>query len=303
MPIAAIDIGTNTTLLLVATVDGQNVQVLYEQAEITRLGRGIGIGGGLQAANIAHTLDVLREFSSIAQRYGARIVAVGTEGLRRATNSELFLDPAERILESGVEVISGDREAELVFAATVRSFPEEARGAISVIDIGGGSTEFILASAGKVLFRRSLPLGSVRLHERFLHDDPPSPAQCAALVAYVENALGAIPFTSGAALIGTAGTVTTLCAMSLGLSTYDPTVVHGHKLPVEALDLQIERLVDASTTERQTIIGLDPKRADVILAGALLLRTISKAAGADMVVVSDRGVRWGLLFATANSFV
>ncbi|MDZ4695130.1 MAG: Ppx/GppA phosphatase family protein [Deltaproteobacteria bacterium] len=300
-PIAAIDIGTNTTLLLIASVDGQAVNVLYEQAEITRLGRGIGNRGDLQAENIERTLNALRGFADIARRHGARIVAVGTEGLRRATNSDHFLVPAERILGTAVEVIPGDREAELVFAATVRSFPDEARGAICVIDIGGGSTEFILATAGNVVFRRSLPLGSVRLHEQFLHDDPPSGAQCEALVTAVQNALGEIRFTPGATLIGTAGTVTTLCAMALSLSTYDPAVVHGHRLPVEALDLQIRRLAHASTTDRQTIIGLDPKRADVILAGALLLRAIVRAASMDSVLVSDRGVRWGLLFETANS--
>jgi exopolyphosphatase / guanosine-5'-triphosphate,3'-diphosphate pyrophosphatase len=302
-PIAAIDIGTNTTLLLVATVDGQNVQVLYEQAEITRLGRGIGTGGGLQAENIERTLDVLRGYVDTARRHGARIVAVGTEGLRRATNSDLFLGPAARILGTAVDVIAGDREAELVFAATVRSFPDEARGAISVIDIGGGSTEFILASADNVVFRRSLPLGSVRLHEQFLHDDPPSNEQCSALETAVQNALGEIPFPPGAALIGTAGTVTTLCAMALSLSTYDPAVVHGHRLPVTSLDLQIQRLANASTADRQSMIGLDPKRADVILAGALLLRAIARVAGVETVIVSDRGVRWGLLFASANSHV
>lgn len=299
-PIAAIDIGTNTTLLLVAEVDGANVRVLDEQAEITRLGRGIGKGGDLQTENIHLTLEVLRRFADIAKDHGARIVAVGTEGLRRATNAEQFLQPAERILGTAVSVIPGDREAELVFAATVRSFPEEARGPITVIDIGGGSTEFILANAGVVTFRRSLALGSVRLHEQFLHDDPPTPAQCAALESAVTSALAEIPFAPGAVLIGTAGTVTTLCAMALSLATYDPAVVHGHAMSLTALNAQIERLARASVSDRKNIVGLDPKRADVVLAGGLLLRTIARAAGVDSIRVSDRGVRWGLLFAAGH---
>jgi len=298
--IAAIDIGTNTTLLLVATVDGNGVRVLDEQAEITRLGRGIGTGGELQAENIERTLDALRRFADIARRHGARIVAVGTEGLRRAANANRFIEPAEQILGTSVSVIPGDREAELVFTATTRSFPDEARGAMTVIDIGGGSTEFILANAGTVGFRRSLPLGSVRLHEQFLHDDPPTAAQCAALETHVAKTLVDIPFAPGATLIGTAGTVTTLSAMALSLATYDPAVVHGHRLSVTALDDQILRLQRATLHDRKNMVGLDPKRADVVLAGGLLLRSIARAARVEAITVSDRGVRWGLLFAAGD---
>jgi exopolyphosphatase / guanosine-5'-triphosphate,3'-diphosphate pyrophosphatase len=295
MNLATIDIGTNTTLLLVAAA-GPTVEVLDERAEITRLGRGVGSSGALDPDAIARTLDVLRGFAEVARRHGARIAAVGTEALRRAGNAAEFLDPAARILGTPVEVIDGHREAALTFAAVVASFPDVHSGELVVVDIGGGSTEIVLASDGEMGFRTSLPLGSVRLTEAFVHHDPPTPAEQAAVASAVDAAIRAVPFSRRrAALVGVAGTVTSLAAMALELISYDPTRVHGLRLSRADLGRQIARLGAATQAERERMAGLDPRRADVIWAGALILDRIAAAAEIDEVRVSDRGIRWGLL--------
>jgi exopolyphosphatase / guanosine-5'-triphosphate,3'-diphosphate pyrophosphatase len=304
--LATIDVGTNTTLLLVARADGAgNVTVLDERAEITRLGRGIGQtgpnAGALGAEGIARTLDVLRGYAKLAREHGARIAAIGTEALRRAPNGADFLGPAAEILGVPVEVIAGAREAALTFRAAAASFPDDARaGALAVVDIGGGSTEIILSDRGAVTWSASLPLGSVRLTEAHVRHDPAADAEVDAIVRQVDGALAAVPFPTHAAtpptVIGIAGTVTSLAAMALQLPTYDPARVHGYRLALPALDGEIARLRASSQAERERIVGLDPRRADVILAGALILRRIAAAAGADVVRVSDRGIRWGLLY-------
>lgn len=300
-PIAAIDIGTNTTLMLLARPrGGGEPEVLADLAEITRLGRGIGGDGRLSAEAIDRTLAVLDRFAAVARKAGASLHAIGTEGLRRAPNAVDFLVPARRVLGAAVEVIDGDREAALTFRAVVESFPGElAAGRAMVIDIGGGSTEIIVADAGRVAFRRSLPLGSVRLHERHLRADPPTPAEVAALERDVEATLASADAAFAekpALLVGVAGTVTSLMAMTLGLDSYDPGLVHGGRLTAAALDRQVERLGRATQSAREHFAGLDPRRADVIFAGALLLRSIVRRAGVDALRVSDRGIRWGLWY-------
>jgi exopolyphosphatase/guanosine-5'-triphosphate,3'-diphosphate pyrophosphatase len=297
---ATIDVGTNTTLLLVARVDAAGaVTVLDERAEITRLGRGIGVGQGLRPEAIARTLDVLHGYADVARAHGARLIAVGTEGLRRAPNARAFLEPAAAILGAPLEVIDGAREAALTFRAVTASFPAETRaGALVVVDIGGGSTEIVVAEDGVARWSTSLPLGSVRLTEAHVSHDPPAAAETDAIRRAVDAALTVVPWparATGAMLVGVAGTVTSLAAMALGLSTYDSARVHGYDLAVAALDAEIARLATTTQAEREQIVGLDPRRADVILAGALLLARIARAAGVTAIRVSDRGIRWGLL--------
>jgi len=301
MNLATIDIGTNTTLLLVAQVaptpPDRAIEVLEERAEITRLGRGIGRQGALDPEAIARTLAVLREFAAVARRHGARIAAVGTEALRRAANAAAFLGPAAEILGTEVEVIDGEREAALTFRAVVASFPDASVGALAVVDIGGGSTEIVLASDGEVRFRTSLPLGSVRLTEALVHHDPPTDAERTSVADAVNAAIRAVPFADEpATLIGVAGTVTSLAAMSLELASYDPARVHGHRLSRGELGREIARLGAATQAQRERIIGLDPRRADVIYAGAVILDRIAAAAGVSEIRVSDRGIRWGLIY-------
>ncbi len=309
MKLASIDVGTNTTLLLVAEGTGpHDVRVLADRAEKTRLGRGIGQTGRLGREGIERTHAVLREYAAIAQRLGAPIRAIGTEALRRAPNADQFLGPATAIVGAPIEVIDGEREAALTYRAAVTSFPQLATRPIVVIDIGGGSTEVIVsdgaeagASGGeRITTRVSLPLGSVRLTERFIQHDPPLAAEIAALDAEILSRIGDVPRRTSTGepyeLIGTAGTVTTLAAMSLGLADYDPDRVHGHRLARLGLEGQIARLAVAPQAERERMAGLDPRRADVILAGARILRAFVEWLDVRAVTVNDRGIRWGLVY-------
>jgi exopolyphosphatase/guanosine-5'-triphosphate,3'-diphosphate pyrophosphatase len=301
MNLATIDVGTNTTLLLVVRLPdaGGNagIQVLEERAEITRLGRGIGHGGKLGAEGIARTLDALRSFAQVARGLDAKIVAVGTEGLRRAPNAVEFLEPAAALLGAEVQVIDGAREAALTFGAVAASFPEVATGAAAIVDIGGGSTEIIVTAAGRPGFRTSIPIGSVRLTEGFIRRDPPSREELDAVSGAVDAALAGVPFPPRpAALIGVAGTVTSLAAMALDLGSYDSARVHGHRLTRAELGRQLDRLRTATQPQREQMRGLDPRRADVIVAGALILDRVAAAAGVTEIIVSDRGVRWGLVY-------
>jgi len=294
--IATIDVGTNTTLLLVARATPA-IEVLDERAEITRLGRGIGTGGQLAADGIARTLAVLRDYADIARRQQADIAAIGTEALRRARNAPDFLVPAAEILGTPIQVIDGGREAALTFRAVLSSFADASRGQLVVVDIGGGSTEIVVATDGRVASETSIGIGSVRLTERFVHDDPATADDIAATRRAIGEALAEVRFPAGPlTLVGVAGTVTSLAAMAQNLSTYDPARVHGYELSRDELRRQIDRLAAAKQHEREQMPGLDPKRADVILAGALILDGVAERAGATHVRASDRGIRWGLLY-------
>jgi exopolyphosphatase / guanosine-5'-triphosphate,3'-diphosphate pyrophosphatase len=293
---ATIDIGTNTTLLLVTRATPA-IEVLDERAEITRLGRGIGTGGELAAEGIARTLAVLRDYADIARRQRADIAAIGTEALRRARNAPDFLVPAADILGTPIQVIDGAREAALTFRAVLSSFADARDGRLVVVDIGGGSTEIVIATDGRVASATSIGIGSVRLTERFVHHDPATADDIAAMRRAIGEALAPVSFPAGPlTLVGVAGTVTSLAAMAQDMASYDPARVHGYELSRDELRRQIDRLAAADQTERERIPGLDPKRADVILAGALILDRVAELAGATQVRVSDRGIRWGLLY-------
>ena len=297
--IATIDIGTNTTLLLVAEANGGAISVLEDRAEITRLGRGIGKDGGLGQDGIDRTLAALSGYAVLARVHEAPIFAIGTEALRRAPNAADFLCRAAALLDTPVEVIDGEREAALTFLAVRLSFPEAAAQTMMVVDIGGGSTEVIVARRGAVELCRSLPLGSVRLTERHIHHDPPLAPEIDAVRADIVGHLAQTPFPGEAdrpCLVGVAGTVTSLAAMVQDLRSYDPELVHGYRLTLPALEKQIDRLRASTQSEREAMTGLDPRRADVILSGALILSEIARRLGVANVLVSDRGIRWGLLY-------
>jgi exopolyphosphatase/guanosine-5'-triphosphate,3'-diphosphate pyrophosphatase len=296
--LATIDVGTNTTLLLVAEERDGEIVVIEDRAEITRLGRGIGSDGRLGQEGIDRTLGVLSGYAVLARVHEAPIFAIGTEALRRAPNAAEFLNRAAALLDTPIEVIGGDREAALTYLAAQRSFPEQAKRTMVVIDIGGGSTEIIVARNGRVDFSRSLPLGSVRLTERHVSHDPPLPSEVDAITAEVNGLLADVPFppeSEHPILVGTAGTVTTLAAMAQDLKSYDANLVHGFRLSLPALQQQIDRLARSTLAERQGMAGLDPRRADVIMGGAIILSQIGRRVGGGEILVNDRGIRWGLL--------
>jgi exopolyphosphatase / guanosine-5'-triphosphate,3'-diphosphate pyrophosphatase len=301
--VAAIDIGTNSVLLVIAARGSAGPEPLLERATITRLGEGVDRTRRLAPAAVERNLECLRSYAADLERAGRpRLDVVGTSALRDAQGAATFLDEAERILGVRPRVIAGDEEARLTFRGAVSGLA--VAGDLVVFDVGGGSTELIAADAaerGAPELRVSLDIGSVRLFERHVRSDPPQAAELAAIEADIARELsGATPLRAPAAgraltLVGVAGTVTTLKALELGLATYEAARVHGSTLTLLAVESLCQTLASLPLAARQALPGLEPKRADVIVAGALIVRDLMRRSGASRMVVSDRGVRFGLL--------
>ena len=293
MRVAAIDVGTNTALLTIA--DGG--EPLEERAEIVRLGEGLDQSGRLKDEAIARTVAVVEEFARAIARHGCdRVAAVTTEAVRKAANGADFVTRASAALApvgGRMEIIDGEREARLSWLAVTSAFPQ-LDGPRTVVDIGGGSTELIVGER-EVEGVISLPIGSVRLTERIVAHDPPTADEAARLRATVDEALVHAPAPRGA-LVGIAGTVTTLAAMAQRLEDYDAARVHGSTLSRAQIDALVDMLGRTPLADKRRTPGLPPKRADVIFAGAVILQRVMARAGADTCIVSDRGIRWGLIY-------
>lgn len=295
--VAAIDIGTNTVLLLVAEGSRRAPVAVIERATITRLGRGVDETRRLSPDKIARTVDCLGEYAGLVRQLGvSRLLAVCTSAARDAENGADFLAAATRALGATPRIIEGGEEATLAFDGATTGL--DLAGPITVFDIGGGSTEIIRGTCShdgaKLETAVSIDIGSVRLTERHVRLDPPSPEELRAVESDIDlNLPQSLPAETGV-LVGVAGTMTTLAAIDKELDTYDPSVVHGAVLRKSSVARILERLSRMSLAERRTVRGLDPARADVIIAGALVALRLIERAGADSVVVSDRGVRWGL---------
>ena len=289
-------------MLLVADVMKGAVPRLRPVAdflEMPRLGQDLDRTGRLHPEAIERTLAAIgRQIERARGLHADRIVAVGTESLRAAENSEEFL---RSLRQTGVElrVISGDDEARLSFRSVTESLPMPPGGRRSVLDIGGGSTELIVGGIHPERWQ-SVKIGSVRLHERFLHSDPPTEAEIAALTAAIDAGLDGLPQPEGE-LVALAGTATTVAALYLQLAEYDGRRVDGLRVPTARMREIIGSLGRLRVAERQQLAGLDPRRADVIFAGAMILLRTAERAGLTDVVISDRGVRWGVLEELADS--
>ncbi len=300
---ATIDIGTNTVLLLVAERSAGERPAFHpvvERAEITRLGRGVDRSGRLDPAAIADTVAVVARFAGEARSLRAeRIACVATSAARDACNGSAFFEAARTAAGLVPEVISGDEEARLVWASAWRDFGEGA-GALAVLDVGGGSTEVCLGSGPLPRARRSLQIGAVRLTERIAPPDPPDAAALSALrsraAESLQRAVELVPGSPPGRLVGVAGTVTTLAAVERALPVYDAGVVHGAELSRASLEGLYSRLGALTTAERARLPGMEPKRADVIVAGCAIVLEAMRLLGFDRLTVSDRGVRWGLLY-------
>ena len=295
--IATLDIGTNSVLLLIAKPSAGSLEPVLERATITRLGENVDANRALSPAAVERTLACLADDAREIAAHGVtQLAAVGTSALRDAAGGSEFLDAAERLLGVRPRVISGAEEAELTFHGALSGI--EAQAGVCVFDVGGGSTEIITGSAGatrSVSSAVSLDIGSVRLFERHVRHDPPLADEMARAEADIEQALAAAKRPSANfTLVGVAGTVTTLVAIELGLTRYDAARVHGATLSRASVAAIAERLRRLTLAERQQLAGLEPKRADVIVIGAAIVRSVLEWSGAAELVVSDRGVRFGL---------
>lgn len=299
---ATIDIGTNSVLLLVADrhPDGNFVPVA-ERAEITRLGRGVDRTHRLAEQGMEDTLEILAEFAAEARAVGAREIAVSaTSAARDAQNGADFFRAAQERAGVEVEVISGDREAQLTFLAVAHDFAgAEPDRSLVVIDIGGGSTELVYGAPqpepGTIFYRRSFDVGSVRLTERFIRSDPVQDTEREKVIQHLHEKLNLPRPPDRFRVVGVAGTVTTLYALLHQIEPYDAARVHGGTIALPELQALSRKLCSTPLAERKRLPGLQPKRADVICAGALILEVALLRLGAGACLVSDRGLRWGLM--------
>ncbi|HYB92058.1 MAG TPA: Ppx/GppA phosphatase family protein [Candidatus Binataceae bacterium] len=297
LKLAAFDVGSNTILMLALEYARQGApRTLADLARITRLGRGVDRSGRLDPESAARTLATIEEFASRARALGVdRIVGVATAALRDAADGTEFIARVRERTGVALEVISGIDEARLSYLAVARGLPIDPAARLLIVDIGGGSTEFIRAEPGRELAAMSLQIGSVRLTERCVRSDPPSDADVASLRETIDAALGSIEWTFRPdRMVGIAGTVTTVCAVALGLETYDSRIVHGHVLPLGEVRGALELFRSRPLAERKKLPGLIEGRADVIFAGAMILERAMCRFGVEEVIVSDQGVRYGL---------
>lgn len=301
--VAAFDCGTNSLRLLIADLDPETGEMteLVREMRIVRLGQGVDETGRIAEEAMSRTFAALDEYAALVALHRPDAIRFcATSAARDAANAGEFTAGVRERLGVEPEVIDGDEEARASFAGVARVLGEVV-GPVLVLDIGGGSTELILGDAdGSVLMARSLDIGSVRLTERHLHDDPPTEEQVAALCADVDDALDGCRVDPGVArtVVGVAGTVTTVAAGALDLPAYDRSRIHHARLGRDLVHATVERLVAMSIAERRTQGYLHPGRADVIGAGALILDRILRRTHVAELIVSESdildGIAWSL---------
>ncbi len=287
--VAAVDIGTNSTRLLIA--DG--AREVARESIVTRLGEGVDKSGRLGEDAQQRVLEVLARFrGQIGDAQGA---AVMTSAVRDAANGAEFARRVEDVLGFEARVLSGDAEAELTFAGATSERHGSER--VLVVDVGGGSTELVLGRAGEVDWHTSLQVGVVRHSERHLHSDPPTRAELGALRDDIRFDM---PAAEVDVAIAVAGTPTQCAAIDLGLAAYDPARIEGHVLTTQTLAEQLDRLAALPLADRRNVRGLDPARAPVIVAGIAILLEVVRCFGLAGVEASERDILWGLALSTTT---
>ncbi len=305
-PKAVVDIGTNSIKLLVAGMRDGKLEVLMDEMAVTKLGEGLSETGEISRDAFARSLRVVERMCKEAVRVGVDSVSiVGTEGLRRARNADLFARRVQETCGYRLRVIGGGEEAELSY----RAARGVVRGLVSnderlcLFDIGGGSSEFVVGDEDGVLSSCSLPVGALVLHDRcFARADGPVGASMleeafSAILAVFEekNPLAGLRDRKRLVGVGVGGTVTTMGAVMLGLPDYDSSRVGGCRLNRNEVERQVALYASMGAAQRREIVGLPPERADIILAGACILRASMDFCGVESIVVSDRGLRYGVM--------
>ena len=315
-PVAAIDCGTNSIRLLVAEPDPATglLADLDRRMLIVRLGQGVDRTGRLAAEALERTFAACREYAEVIRAHGVppeRILFTATSATRDAENREEFTRGVLDILGVEPQVVTGDEEARLSFVGATRELTADhgLDAPYLVVDIGGGSTEFVLGSTG-VEAGRSVDIGCVRLTERHLVADgeavdPATPDRVAAIVRDVDAALDqaadVVPLDRARTLVGLAGTVTTIAAIAKDLPRYDPDAIHHSRVPLDRVRAITARLVAADHAERAAIPAMHEGRVDVIVAGALILQRIMERTGAEDVVVSEHDILDGIAYKAAEA--
>jgi exopolyphosphatase/guanosine-5'-triphosphate,3'-diphosphate pyrophosphatase len=301
MRVATVDIGTNTVLLLVAErrADGA-VRAIEEHATVPRLGQGVDRSRRLAPDAVARTLACLDDYSRIVGRLGAaKVAVVGTSAMRDAEGSDEVRAHVRAAFGVDMRVVSGHEEGRLTFQGALSGLALDAGSEVAVFDIGGGSTEivvgFVARDAAGLAYVESFDVGSVRLSERHVTHDPPTQSELDTLARVTREAFAGVPpLPRSTRPVGIAGTMTTLAAVSLRLDPYDGARVHGHVMPQSELQRVVSHLAAVDVESRRHVLGMEPKRADVIVAGGCIALALLSHWNAQAVAISDRGVRWGL---------
>jgi exopolyphosphatase/guanosine-5'-triphosphate,3'-diphosphate pyrophosphatase len=314
-PRAVIDVGTNSVKLLVAEIQGRDVRPILEDSKQTRLGQGFYETHRLQAAPIEKTARAVTAFAAKARELKAESIRViATSAARDATNPQDLVSAIETASGLKVEIISGEKEAEWVFNG-VTTDPALATEPLLLLDVGGGSTEFILGQGEHRHFRESFPLGTVRLMEKMPHSDPPRPEELAECRIWLETFLeeqvrpklaskmnwgGSVYSAStGLQLVGTGGSASILARMELKADDYNRERIEATRLSLERVRWHARKLWSLALADREKIIGLPPKRADVILTGAVIYEAVMEQFGFAELRVSTRGLRFAAVMAGA----
>ncbi len=299
--LAAIDVGTNSLRLVVAEVESDGTyRVLDEEQEMARLGRGLYRTGRLGHAPMERALEALGKMKAIADGFGVQeLRAIATSAVREAANGRQFCREAWRRHRLRLEVISAEEEAQLAFQSVAQNFSLEGQST-AVVDIGGGSAEVILTLGGVVERIHSLPLGAVRLTEKWVRSDPLKPRHWKALKdaidGTIKSVIGKPPFTADV-MIGSGGTFSNLAQMARCAREGEPGPIHGYVLTRGDVVRLLDRLRETPLGARRQIPGVNPKRADILVAGAAVVARLTKRLGSQRVMINDRGIRDGVLLA------
>ncbi|HHP50425.1 MAG TPA: Ppx/GppA family phosphatase [Moorella mulderi] len=286
---AAIDVGSNSVRLLVGEVEEGKVKPLFFTLRMTRL-LGGAKGGNLEKGAIERTVEAVEELVSLARNYQPEdIICVGTSAVREAPNADLLFSSLEKSLGLRLKVIGGETEARLNYLGVLSGFPQLQVKPL-VVDIGGGSTEFSWEKNGLQLV--SLPLGAIRATEGNLSEED--------MKILLRPILKKIPKEAAERIIGTGGTITSLAAMDLALKKYKPELVHGHYLPTEVVERWYRKLKGMSLEERKRLPGLQPQRADIIVAGVAILWCILQGLKGEGIWASESDLLWGVLLARSE---
>jgi exopolyphosphatase / guanosine-5'-triphosphate,3'-diphosphate pyrophosphatase len=313
---AVIDVGTNSVKLLVASVDGDSVSPVFEDSKQTRLGQGFYETHELQPEPIAKTVRATTRYTQTARELEAKSIRIiATSAARDAINSGALVSAIEQSCGLKVEIISGEQEAEWVFQG-VTTDPQLATTPLLLLDVGGGSTEFILGQGHQKHFQASFPLGTVRLLEKIRHSDPPRTEELIAsrewlrrfLIQEVQPRLEVAmrwektlyAGDGGVQLVGTGGTTSILARMEAGLDLYDRARIEATRLSLERIRSRVQQLWELPLAQRQQIVGLPPKRADVILTGVLIYQEVMEQFGFSELRVSTRGLRYAAVMNSAS---
>ena len=301
--VAAFDCGTNTIKLLIGALP----DVAVRESRIVRLGEGVDRTGRLSDAALERAFAAIDEYAALVGRHDvSRIRFCATSATRDATNGDVFAAGVRERLGVEPEVITGAEEAALAFDGAVRNLRTPPAEPVLVVDVGGGSTELVLGSTGSPDAAHSMDIGSVRHHERHLRSDPPTPDEVAGCVADIDAHLDACPVdvTRAATVVGVAGTVLTVVAAALDLPAYDPGRTDQAVVPVPEVQRVVDRLVGLTVEERLALPCMQPGRADVIAAGALILSRVLRRAHVDALVASEAdildGIAWSMVEAPAG---